>query len=575
MLKLARFLNDYKKQVILAPAFKLLEAILEVLIPTIMVLIVDKGVKNMDQPYILKIGAILLLIVCCGYGAAFVCQYNSAIVSQGFGTLLRNALFEKIGTFSHDELDKFGTPSLINRITSDINQLQLAVAMLLRLAVRVPFLCIGGVMMAMYLDLSLSTVIILILPFFALIIYLIMSRTIPLYKVVQKKLDSLAIVLRENLSGVRIIRAFARTGYENQRFRESNNEYADTAIRVGRISALMSPMTNIIMNVSVLAILWFGGMRVDMGDMTQGQIIAYINYNTLVLSALIIVANLVVTFTKAAASAARVNEVFDTEASITDIQGESAVSVSVDVKAPILEFKDVSYMYNDSSEYSIKNISFKINAGETVGIIGGTGSGKSTLINLIPRFYEVSKGEILVKGIDVRNYMQKELRGKIGLVPQKAVLFSGTVEENIRWGQLEAKAEEVKKAAEIAQASSFIESLKDGYKTKITQGGTNLSGGQKQRLTIARALVRQPEILMLDDSSSALDYATDAALRKAIKNSTEDMTVIMVTQRVSTIKNADKIIVMDDGEMVGIGTHEELMGNCEVYKEIYVSQLER
>lgn len=575
MLKLARFLKSYQKQVILAPSFKLLEAILEILIPTIMVLIVDKGVKNMDQTYILKIGGILLLIACLGYGAAFVCQYNSAIVSQGFGTLLRNALFDKIGTFSHNELDKFGTPSLINRITSDVNQLQLAVAMLLRLAVRVPFLCVGGVIMAMYLDLRLSSVIILILPFFALVIYLIMSRTIPLYKVVQKKLDNLAIVLRENLSGVRIIRAFARTDYENKRFKNSNNDYADTAISVGRISALMSPMTNIIMNVSVLGILWFGGMRVDVGGMTQGKVMAYINYNTLVLSALIIVANLVVTFTKAAASAARVNEVFDTETTIVDHLEECASTKISNAKAPIVQFKDVSYMYNDSSEYSIKNISFKIEAGETVGIIGGTGSGKSTVLNLIPRFYDVTEGDIFVRGVNVKDYPQKELRNKIGIVPQKAVLFSGTVTENIKWGLLDATDEQVKKAAEIAQAADFISKLPEGYETKISQGGNNLSGGQKQRLTIARALVRQPDILMLDDSSSALDYATDAALRKAIKNNTENMTVIMVTQRVSTIKNADKIIVMDDGEMVGVGTHDELMQNCEVYKEIYVSQLER
>lgn len=571
MFKLSHFLKPYKKQVILGPLFKLLEAIFELMLPTLMVLVIDNGVKNTDTSYILKIGGIMFLIATLGVMSAFVCQYYASIVSQGVGTELRNTLFNKIGTFSHNELDKFGTPSLINRITNDVNQVQLAVAMFIRLAIRVPFLCVGGVIMAMFLDLKLSSIMLLSLPFFAFVLYLIMNKSIPLYKVVQKKLDKLALVLRENLSGIRIIRAFARIEYEKKRFEDSNSDLADTAVKVGKISALMNPATNIIMNFSILAILWFGGMRVNVGGMTQGEIIAYINYTNLVLSALIIVANLVIIFTKAVASSARVNEVLDTE--VTIIDGDSAISVDKD--APIIQFKDVSFAYNDSNEYAIKDISFSIKSGQTVGIIGGTGSGKSTLINLIPRFYDVTKGSILIHGVDVKNYIQNELRNKIGLVPQKSVLFSGTITDNIKWGLPGASDEQVCKAVETAQAANFVEKLSQRYSTNISQGGVNLSGGQKQRLTIARALVHQPEILILDDSASALDYATDAALRKALRNSTKGTTVIMTTQRVSAIKNADIIIVLDDGEMVGVGTHQELINNCSIYKEIYSSQLDR
>lgn len=574
MFKLIHFLKPYKKQFILAPMFKLLEAILEVLIPTIMVFITDKGVKSGNTSYILQIGGIMLLMATLGVIASFTCQYNSATVSQGFGTLLRNALFEKVGTFSNNELDEFGTASLINRITNDVNQLQLAIAMFIRLAIRVPFLCIGGVIMAMFLDLKLSSIMILLLPLFIFVLYLIMSRTIPLYKVLQGKLDKLSLVLRENLTGVRIVRAFARTDYEKARFENSNNDFANTAIKVGKISALMNPMTNIIMNFSILAILWFGGKRVNVGGMSQGKIIAFINYTTLVLSALIVVTNLVITFTKAAASAARVNEVFDTE--VTIIDGTTTLkNVKTDEDASIIEFKDVSFAYKNSKDYAIRNMSFDIKAGQTVGIIGGTGSGKTTIINLIPRFYDITKGSILFNRIDVKNYLQDELRNEIGLVPQKAVLFSGTIAENIKWGLMDATEPQVQKAAKIAQASDFINKLSKGYATDISQGGANFSGGQKQRLTIARALVRNPKVLILDDSSSALDYTTDAALRKALRNTTKEMTVIMVTQRVSTIKDADKILVLDEGELVGIGTHDELMKGCSVYKEICLSQLEK
>lgn len=574
MFKLIHFIKPYKKQFIFAPLCKLLEAILEVMIPTIMVFITDKGVKSGDTWYILQIGGTMTFMATLGVIASFTCQYNAGTVSQGFGTLLRNALFEKIGTFSNNELDEFGTASLINRITNDVNQLQLAIAMFIRLAIRVPFLCIGGVIMAMFLDLKLSSIMILLLPLFIFILYLIMSRTIPLYKIVQSKLDKLSLVLRENLTGVRIIRAFARTGYEKSRFEDSNNDFANTAIKVGKISALMNPMTNIIMNFSVLAILWFGGKRVDVGGMSPGKIIAFINYTTLVLSALIVVTNLVITFTKAAASAARVNQVLNTEVTIID-STNPLNSIETHEDTPIIRFKNVSFAYKNSKEYAIRDMSFDINTGETVGIIGGTGSGKTTIINLIPRFYDVTSGSILFNGIDVKDYSQNKLRNKIGLVPQKAVLFSGTIVENIKWGLADATEHQVQEAAKIAQASDFIDKLSKGYDTDISQGGMNFSGGQKQRLTIARALVRDPEVLILDDSSSALDYATDAALRKALRRNTRGMTLIMVTQRVSTIIDADKIIVLDEGELVGIGTHDELIDSCSVYKEICLSQLEK
>lgn len=574
LFKLLHFLKPYKKQVILGPIFKLLEAIFELLIPTIMVVLIDNGIKNNDISYILKIGGIMGGMAILGVISSFTCQYYASIVSQGFGTRLRNALFEKIGTFSHNELDSFGTSSLINRITNDVNQLQVSVAMVIRLAIRVPFLCIGGVIMAMFLDIKLSTIMFLALPLFAFVLYLIMSKSIPLYKLVQKKLDKLALILRENLSGIRIIRAFARVDYEKKRFENSNEDFANTAIKVGKISALMNPMTNIIMNFSVIAILWFGGTRVNVGAMTQGQIIAYINYNTLVLSALIVVANLVVIFTKAVASAGRVNEIFETSATIADNSNFKNYT-ALNEDDTIIKFRNVSFAYNNSKEYAIKNVSFQVKRGQTVGIIGGTGSGKTTLINLIPRFYDVNKGSIMFNGIEVNHYMQNELRYKIGIVPQKAVLFSGTVAENIRWGLKDASYKEIEKVAEIAQASDFVGKLPKGYDTNISQGGVNFSGGQKQRLTIARALVRNPELLILDDSSSALDYVTDAALRKAIKSNKNNMTVIMVTQRVSTIKDADMIVVLDNGEMVGVGTHDELIKNNNIYREIYLSQLDK
>ncbi|MCD2345429.1 ABC transporter ATP-binding protein [Clostridium guangxiense] len=573
MFSLLKFAKSYKKQVILGPIFKLIEAIFEILIPTIMVLITDKGIQSKNVTYMLQVGGIMVLLAVCGVASSFTCQYFSSIASQGFGTILRNELFKKIGTLSYNEIDDFGTASLINRITNDVNQVQLALAMFIRLTIRVPFLCIGGIIMAMFLDFKLSAVMYLSIPVFAFVVYLIMNKSLPIYKIVQKKLDGLSLILRENLSGIRVIRAFSRMEGEKVRFKNSNEELAQTAIKVGKISGLMNPLTSIIMNFSVLAILWFGGIRVNSGGMTTGKIIAYINYTNLVLSALIIVANLIVIFTKAAASANRINEVFTTEPSLVY---KDELNELKEKNEELIEFKNVFFSYKNSKEFAVSDISFKIKKGQTVGIIGGTGSGKTTLINLIPRLYDVTLGQIFINGINVKNYRKIELERKIGLVPQKAVLFSGTIAENIRWGRENADMKDIKKAAEIGMASEFINKLPKKYDTHISQGGANFSGGQKQRLTIARALVKDPDILIMDDSLSALDYATDAKLRKTLKdNNSNRMAIIMVTQRVSTIKNADLIIVLDDGKVEGCGTHEELIKSSSVYKEICNSQLSR
>ncbi len=575
MFKLIKYLRPYLKQVILGPAFKLFEAILELTIPLLMAKLIDNGVKANNPSYVYMLGGVMVAIAITGACSAYICQYFASIASQGFGTSMRNLLFKKIQGYSFNELDKIGIPSLINRITGDVNQLQLAVAMLIRLVVRVPFLCIGGLIMAMTINLKLSVILFITMPLFSVVIYFIMSRTIPLYKTVQKKLDTLSVMVRENLSGVRVIRAFAKLDKERERFSKGNREYADMSIRVGKVSALLNPATTVIVNLGVAAILWFGGVQVYHGTMTQGEIIAYINYINMILSALIVLANLVVTFTKAAASANRVNEILETQPSVMDRVDSVAdiqSAANVPKEMPLIEFRSVRFTYDGASEYALKNISFGIKSGQTVGIIGSTGSGKSTLVNLIARFYDTTDGQILINGTDVSNIKQQDLREKIGLVPQKSVLFSGTIEDNIKWGNELAQEKDICMAAEIAQATEFIKQKPEGIKAHITQGGANLSGGQKQRLAIARAVVKRPEILILDDSTSALDYATDAALRKQIKVSLNGLTIIMVTQRVAAIRDADLIVVLDDGEIVGIGSNEELLESCPVYQEIYYSQ---
>lgn len=583
MLKLVKYLKPYIKQVTLGPAFKLLEAILELLIPLMMAKLIDNGVKTNNTSFVYTMGGLMLITAVIGAGSAYICQYYASVASQGFGTTMRTLLFKKIQSFSYNEIDKIGTPSLINRITSDVNQLQFAVAMLIRLVIRVPFLCIGGVVMAMIINLRLSLVLLATMPLFAAFLYIVMSKSVPMYKSVQKKLDVLSTVIRENLSGARVVRAFARLDKERARFVEGNREYADSSIKVGRISALLNPVTTVIINLGVAAILWFGGIQVYEGSMTQGEIIAYINYVNMILSALIVLANLVATFTKAAASAGRVNELLDMESTIVDMDTDKEYKLNreTDLKPemtekpmsnPIIEFSNVSFSYDRSAENVLQNISFKINKGQVTGIIGSTGAGKSTLINLIARFYDATEGTVYYNGIDVKALKQKELRNKIGLVPQKSVLFSGTIEENLKWGNPDANLEDMVKASKVAQAYEIIENKPEGFQTQIVQGGRNLSGGQRQRLAIARALVKEPDILILDDSSSALDYATDARLRRELREKLSDTTVIIVTQRVAAIRNADIIIVMDEGEIVGMGSNAELLESCAVYKEIVSSQ---
>ncbi len=572
MIKLIGYLKDFKKELILGPLFKLTEAVLELIVPLVMIKIIDIGVKNGDSAYVLKMGVIMLLLGVVGFACSLTCQRYAAIASQGGGTTIRNAVFKHINTFSHAEVDQFGTPSLITRITNDVNQLQLAIAMFIRLVIRAPFLVIGSVVMAMILDLKLSIIFIVTTPVILLILYFVMSRSVPFFRVIQKKLDQISLITRENLGGTRVIRAFSKQDMEKERFYQATSDHAHTAIRVGKISALLNPLTYATINLAIVAIIWFGGSRVEVGGMTQGQVIAYVNYMTQILLALVIVANLVVIFNKAGASAARVNEILDVKPTIVG-GGEANNQLLVNLDTPKIEFKNVSFSYGEASKYAIEDVNIKIKAGETVGIIGATGSGKSTVINLIPRLYDASKGEVLVDGKNVKDYSLSDLRHKIGVVPQKAVLFSGTVDANIRWGAEDASAQDIKRALDIAQASEFVDGLANKGSTNITQGGQNLSGGQRQRLTIARALVGKPDILILDDSASALDFTTDAALRKAIRQQTEGSTVIIVSQRVSTIMDADKIIVVDNGLVKGMGTHEELMTSSPVYKEIFQSQL--
>ena len=572
MHKLARFLKRYRVQVILGPVFKLTEAVLELIVPIITAMIIDNGVKKGDVAYVWRMGGVLLLLGAVGLCCALVCQKMASIASQGFGTVLRNEVYRHIYSLSHAEIDQLGTPSLITRITNDVNQLQYAVAMLIRLVIRAPFLAIGAIVMAMILDFQMGLIFLLATPLIALVLYLVMSRSVPFFKVMQKKLDKISLISREGLSGVRVIRAFSKQQNEEKRFNEAADDQARTAVQVGKLSALLNPLTYTIMNFAIIAIIWFGGMRVDGGSLEQGEIIALVNYMTQTLLALIVVANLVVTFTKASASAARVNEVLALQPSVSDAGNQP---VQPDLTAPKIRFRQVSFSYDGSDKYALKNLSVDIQKGETVGIIGGTGSGKSTLVQLIPRFYDATKGEVLVDGIDVRAYPFQQLRKEIGMVPQEAVLFSGTIESNLRWAKQEASGEELRKALRVAQALDFVEKLPDGLRSPVNQGGKNFSGGQKQRLTIARALVGDPQILILDDSSSALDFATDAALRRAIRQETQNMTVLIVTQRASAIKQADKIIVLDDGAVVGIGNHRDLLESCEVYREICLSQLNK
>ncbi len=570
MLYLTKYLKDFKKELLVGPLFKLTEAVFELIVPLVMAKIIDVGIVNGDKVYILKMGGLMLLLGVIGLCCALVCQYMAARASQGFGTKVRSSMFAHINTLSHAEIDRLGTPSLITRLINDINQLQVAVAMLIRLVVRAPFLVIGAAVMAAILDWKLALIFLIVIPLLALTLYWVMAKSVPFYRSIQKKLDKLSLITRENLIGARVIRAFSKQDTEQQRFDAANEDLLKASINVGKISALLNPATSIIMNGSIVAIIWFGSMRVNVGSLSQGQIIAFVNYMTQILLALVVVINLIVIFTKAAASGARVQEVFETVSSVSEAHGN-------DLKLPdgalSVEWKNVSFAYKGSEESALTNINFIAKAGSTIGIIGGTGSGKSTLVNLIPRFYDVNEGVILIGGTDIRQLSLSQLRGRIGMVPQHAVLFSGTLEENMKWRSENATREDISKALEISQSSEFVSRMPDGLETQILQGGKNLSGGQRQRLTIARALVGQPDILILDDSASALDFATDAHLRAALKENGADKTIFLVSQRVNTVRGADCIVVLDDGKIVGTGTHRELMKNCEIYREICLSQL--
>lgn len=569
MRKLVKYLKKYKKNVILGPIFKLTEAVFELIVPLVMAQIIDVGIANKDSGYIWKMGGVLVLLGVCGLGFALICQYMASVASQGFGTELRRELYHHINTLSHKEVDEFGTPSLITRLTSDINQLQVAVAMLIRLVVRAPFLVIGSTIMAFMIDAKLALIFVLVIPLVAIVMWLVTTRTIPFFKSIQKKLDKTSLITRENLVGARAVRAFSKQEYEQERFKDNAEDIEKAAVRAGKISALLSPVNAIILNLAIVAIIWFGGLSVNVGDLTQGQVIALVNYMNQILLALVVVANLVVIFTKSAACAARVNEVLDTKPSI---EGKETTKGNVDPSAPAVRFDKVSFSYHDNSEYALEDISFTAGKGKTIGIIGGTGSGKSTLVNLIPRFYDTSKGAVSVCGTDVRNYNLGDLRKKIAGVPQKAVLFSGTIRENMKWGGDNITDEQIWRTLKVSQAYEFVERLDKGLDHEILQGGKNLSGGQKQRLTIARAIAADPEILILDDSASALDFATDAKLRTAIKENCTNMTVFLISQRANTVKNADLIIVLDDGKMVGTGTHKELLQTCTDYCQICLTQ---
>ena len=567
MLKLARYLKNYIKEVIIGPFFKLIEAVFELIVPLVMAKIIDVGIENSDKSYILKMGGVMILLGVVGLCCALICQYLASRTSQAIGTDLRNDVFSKIGSLSYSQLDKFGSASLVNRIISDVNQLQLAVAMLIRLVVRVPFLIIGATVMAFSINTELAVIFVVIIPLVALSLYLVMSRSVPYYKRIQKNLDGVSGIVRENLNGVRVIRAFSGQDRENIRFQKATDVVMEENIRVGRISAVLNPVCYVILNLAIIAILYFGGGKVYDGAVSQGEIIALVNYMTQISLALVVMANLVVIFTKAGASASRVNEIFDETPDISDGNGATTSE-----NAPAVEFKDVCFDYGNNGEYELEGITFSVRKGETIGIIGSTGSGKSTLINLIPRFYDTAKGEVFIDGANVKDYIVSELRRKIGIVPQKSALFSGTVRENLTIGNENASEETIKKAIRIAQAEDIIERMPEGLETFIAEGGRNLSGGQRQRLTIARALVREPEILILDDSSSALDYVTDLNLRKAIKEETDNMTVFIVSQRANAIKNSDRIVVLDDGRISAIGKHEELLKTSDVYIEICKSQ---
>ena len=568
LLKLARYLKYFKLHVSLGPACKLIEAIFELIVPLVMADIIDNGILTGDENVVWQGGVKLIIFAVCGLSFTLVCQYLASVASQGVGTKLRHDLYAHINTLSYKEIDKLSTPALVTRITNDVNQVQTAVAMLIRLVIRAPFLVVGATVMAMTIDLKLSLIFFGCMAAIIAVMVPVMTVTVKLFKRQQKSLDDISRITRENLSGVRVVRAFARQEHEQQRFEQSAEEYRRFALKAGRINALLNPAIFAAVNIAYLLIVYFGGGMVTPDGLTQGQVIALVNYMTQISLALVVVANLVTIFTKAAASSHRINEIFDTKSTVV---GADAAP-ETDPNAPAIEFRNVSFSYLDGegAEKSLENISFTLENGEVLGIIGGTGSGKSTLVNLLQRFYDATEGEVLINGADVRSYPDNLLRKKLGIVPQKTELLSGTIRENMTMGRADITDEQIYAALETAQAKEFTDNLPDGLDAKILQGGKNFSGGQKQRLAIARAVAKSPEILILDDSSSALDYATDAKLRKALKKLS--MTIVIVSQRANSIRHADKIIVLDDGIVEGIDTHANLLKSCAVYREICLTQ---
>lgn len=568
MKKLLKYFDGYYKQLILGPSFKLFEAILELLIPLIMANIIDKGIANGDKGYIISHGALMLALGFVGLCFAITCQYFAAVCAQGFGRSLRRDLFRHIFSLSQAQSGKIGTDSLITRLTNDVNQVQTGVNMAIRLATRAPFLAVGSIVMSFTISPKIGSIFLISTPIIVFVLYKIMKISVPFYTQIQKKQDGISRLVGENLAGARVVRAFSREASEIEQFKESGDELSDATVRVGKTSALLNPLTYVIVNLAIVAIVWFGGVLANSGELQQGQIIALVNYMTQTFLALVVLANLIVIFTKAVASAGRVCEIleFDSDMDIPAVsktESENAASVS---------FDGVSFAYNKSGDDALTDIDFALKTGETLGIIGGTGCGKTTIVNLILRYYDATKGAVLVNGVNVKDYTSEDLHAKIGLVPQTAMLFAGTVRSNLMLGAPNADDAQLWRALSTAQGKDFVEKLPQGLDSTVEEMGKNLSGGQRQRLTIARALAKNPQILVLDDSASALDYATDAALRKAIKSDTENMTVIMISQRASTLKDCDKILVLDDGAQVGLGTHAQLLAKCDVYKEICESQ---
>lgn len=570
MRKLLRFLKDYKKESILSPLFKLLEASFELFVPLVMAAIIDTGIGNKDGGFILKMCGILILLAIVGLTCSITAQYFAAKAAVGFATKVRHALFDHIQKLSYTEMDTAGTDTMITRMTSDINQAQSGVNMVLRLFLRSPFIVFGAMIMAFTIDVKAALIFVVTIPVLSVVVFGIMIITIPLFRRVQASLDKVLGVTRENLTGSRVIRAFNKDQEEIADFDESNERLTDVQLFVGKISALMNPLTYIIINVALVILIWTGAIQVNIGKISQGEVVALVNYMSQILVELVKLANLIITVTKAIACGNRVQSIFEMETSMVDGNGSKKEDTGYTV-----EFRNVSMRYKGAGADTLTGIDFKAKPGDTIGIIGGTGSGKSSVVNLIPRFYDVTEGQVMVDGMDVREYKITDLRDKIGIVPQKAVLFAGTVRSNLAWGKEDATEEEMQQALSVAQAAEVVDKKDGKLDAEVEQGGKNFSGGQKQRLTIARALVKQPEILIMDDSSSALDYATDAKLRQAIHNMPNRPTVFIVSQRAASIMYADKIIVLDDGTVAGTGTHEELLKDCSVYQEIYYSQFKR